>query len=58
MKAAGYRTALVGFQYQLSPRFNQQQGFDFYQNNISGGGGKIVSTFLDWVEEDSFPRAT
>jgi choline-sulfatase len=51
MKAAGYRTALAGFQYQLSTKFNQQQGFDFYKNNISGGGGKIVSTFLEWVDE-------
>ena len=51
LKAAGYRTALAGFQYQLSVKFNQQQGFDFYQNNISGGAGKIVGTFLDWIDE-------
>ncbi|MEO8276097.1 MAG: sulfatase [Thermoanaerobaculia bacterium] len=52
MKAAGYRTALAGYQYQLSVKFNQQQGFDFYRNNLSGGSGEINRTFLDWLDQE------
>ncbi len=50
MKAAGYRTALVGYQFQLSPRFGLTQGFDFYNNNTQGGS-RIDNRFLGWLDE-------
>jgi arylsulfatase A-like enzyme len=50
MKAAGYRTALVGYQAQLSPRFGMDQGFDFFNNNTMGAE-KIDRRFLGWLDE-------
>ncbi len=50
MKAAGYRTALVGYQAQLSPRFGMDQGFDYFTNN-SDGAPRIRKRFLDWLDE-------
>ena len=50
MKAAGYRTALVAYQAQLSPRFGLDQGFDFFNNNTMGVE-KINRRFLDWLDE-------
>jgi len=50
LKAAGYRTALVGYQAQLSPRFGLDQGFDFFNNNTNGAG-RIHKRFLDWLDE-------
>jgi arylsulfatase A-like enzyme len=49
--AAGWRTALTGFQFQLSPRFGLDQGFDFYASNVSGGAGAVIKRFLDWQAE-------
>jgi len=51
MKAAGYRTALVAYQAQLSPRFGMDQGFDFYNNNTMGAE-KIHRRFLGWLDEE------
>jgi len=51
MKAAGYRTALVAYQAQLSPKFHLDQGFDFYNNN-SMGAPRINSRFLDWLDQE------
>jgi choline-sulfatase len=50
LKAAGYRTALVGYQAQLSPRFGVDQGFDFYNNNTQGAP-RIDKRFLGWLDE-------
>jgi arylsulfatase A-like enzyme len=50
MQAAGYRTAMVGYQAQLSPRFGMDQGFDFFNNNTMGGA-KIRNRFLGWLDE-------
>ncbi|MFN7941644.1 MAG: sulfatase [Thermoanaerobaculia bacterium] len=50
MKSAGYATALVGYQSQLSVRFGLAQGFDFYNNNTRGGE-KIDTRFLGWLDE-------
>lgn len=50
MKAAGYRTALVGYQVQLSPRFGMDQGFDFFNNNTMGAQ-RIDNRFLGWLDE-------
>ena len=50
MKAAGYRTAMVGYQTLLSNRFGMAQGFDFYNNNTNGGE-RIRKRFLEWFDE-------
>lgn len=50
MQAAGYRTALVGYQSQLSPKFGLAQGFDFYNNNTRTPD-RIQSRLLEWVDE-------
>jgi len=47
LKGAGYATAMVGEQHQLSPRFGLQQGFDLWQPR-AGDGGNIQRQFLDW----------
>jgi len=51
MKAAGYRTALIGYQAQLSPKFGLNQGFDFYNNNTMGAP-RIDKRFLEWVDAE------
>jgi len=35
LKSRGYRTAMIGEQFQLSPRFGLDQGFDFYKHRAS-----------------------
>lgn len=50
MQAAGFRTAMVGNQFQLSPRFGMAQGFDLYQNNIKSAHN-IHENFLGWLDE-------
>ncbi len=50
MHSAGYRTALVGYQSQLSPKFGTAQGFDFYNNNTRTPD-RIQSRFFEWVDE-------
>ena len=50
MKAAGRRTAMVGYQTLLSARFGMAQGFDFYNNNTNGGE-RIRKRFLEWFDE-------
>jgi len=50
MKAAGRRTAMVGYQTLLSDRFGMAQGFDFYNNNTNGGE-RIRKRFLEWFDE-------
>ncbi|MEZ5312525.1 MAG: sulfatase [Thermoanaerobaculia bacterium] len=52
MQAAGYRTALAGFQFQLSPRFHLNQGFDAYASNLKGGAVAIQRHWLDWLDRD------
>ena len=44
---AGYATAMVGEQHQLSPRFGLQQGFDLWQPK-AGDGANIQRRFLEW----------
>lgn len=50
MQAAGYRTAMIGNQFQLSPRFGMAQGFDLYQNNVKSAHG-MREKFLAWLDE-------
>jgi choline-sulfatase len=50
MQAAGYRTALIGNQFQLSPRFGMAQGFDLYQNNVKSAHG-MRENLLSWLDE-------
>ena len=50
MQAAGYRTALIGNQFQLSPRFGMAQGFDLYQNNVKSAHG-MRENLLGWLDE-------
>lgn len=50
MQAAGYRTALIGNQFQLSPRFGMAQGFDLYQNNVKTAHG-MRERLVSWLDE-------
>lgn len=50
MQAAGYRTAMIGNQFQLSPRFGMAQGFDLYENNVKSARG-IRDNLLYWLDE-------
>ncbi len=50
MQAAGYRTAMIGNQFQLSPRFGMAQGFDLYQNNVKSAHG-MRENLLAWLGE-------
>ncbi len=50
MQAAGYRTALIGNQFQLSPRFGMAQGYDLYQNNVKSAHG-MRESLLAWLDE-------
>lgn len=50
MQAAGYRTAMIGNQFQLSPRFGMAQGFDLYQNNVKSAHG-MRENFVGWLDE-------
>lgn len=50
MQAAGYRTALIGNQFQLSPRFGMAQGFDLYQNNVKSAHG-MRENLVGWLDE-------
>jgi arylsulfatase A-like enzyme len=47
LKPAGYATAMVGDQHQLSPKFGLQQGFDLWQPK-AGDGANINRRFLEW----------
>jgi len=51
MQAAGYRTALIGNQFQLSPRFGMAQGYDLYQNNVKSAHG-MRERLLAWLDEE------
>ena len=53
LSAAGYATAMIGEQHQLSPRFNVGQGFEHY-NHKGSRAESIHFGFLDWL--DSAPR--
>ncbi len=50
MQAAGYRTAMIGNQFQLSPRFGMAQGFDLYQNNVKSAHG-MRENLVAWLDE-------
>ncbi|MEO7795259.1 MAG: sulfatase [Thermoanaerobaculia bacterium] len=50
MQAAGYRTAMIGNQFQLSPRFGMAQGFDLYQNNVKSAE-EMSENLLGWLDE-------
>ncbi len=50
MQAAGYRTAMIGNQFQLSPRFGMAQGFDLYQNNVKSAHG-MRENLVGWLDE-------
>ncbi|HXT21118.1 MAG TPA: sulfatase [Thermoanaerobaculia bacterium] len=47
LKGAGYATAMVGDQHQLSPRFGLQQGFDLWQPK-SRDGSSTNRRILEW----------
>lgn len=47
LKGAGYATAMVGEQHQLSPKFGLQQGFDLWQPK-AGEGANINRRILEW----------
>jgi arylsulfatase A-like enzyme len=49
LSAAGYATALIGQQAQLSPRFGLAQGFDEYRTQA--GWSKVLNKkFLGWLD--------
>ncbi len=48
LKEAGYATALIGEQFQLSPRFGLDQGFDFYKHRASDASN-IHRNFFRWL---------
>ncbi len=52
LKTRGYRTALIGEQFQLSPRFGLNQGFDFYKNRASDAAN-IHRNFFGWLDRTS-----
>ncbi len=52
LKARGYRTALIGEQFQLSPRFGLNQGFDFYKNRASDAAN-IHRNLFRWLDGES-----
>ncbi|HEV8238626.1 MAG TPA: sulfatase [Thermoanaerobaculia bacterium] len=47
LKGAGYATAMVGEQHQLSPKFGLQQGFDLWQPKAAEGAN-INRRVLEW----------
>ncbi len=49
LQAAGYATALIGEQFQLSPTFNLNQGFDLYQNR-KDRAPNINRSYLRWLD--------
>jgi len=49
LKTAGYATALIGEQYQLSPRFGLDQGFDFYRYRTAGSA-RTHKLFFEWID--------
>lgn len=49
LKEVGYRTALIGEQFQLSPRFGLKQGFDFYKHRANDAAN-IHNNFLRWLD--------
>jgi arylsulfatase A-like enzyme len=51
MQAAGYSTALIGEQAQLSRRFGLDAGFDYYKNN-TGKAPAINKRFRRWLRSD------
>lgn len=56
MRAAGYRTAMIGEQNQLAPRFGLDQGFEVYDHRARGDS-RIVQRFERWlaaVHEETF----
>jgi arylsulfatase A-like enzyme len=55
LKAAGYATAMAGYQNQLSRRFQMADGFDYYHSKL-GHAGSINSRFLTWVREIEEPH--
>jgi arylsulfatase A-like enzyme len=52
LKGAGYRTALIGEQFQLSPRFGLNQGFDFYKHRASDAAN-IHRNFFRWLDGET-----
>lgn len=51
LQARGYRTALIGEQFQLSPRFGLNQGFDFYKNHASKAVN-IHRNLFRWLDRE------
>ena len=48
LKAAGYRTAMIGEQFQLAPQFGLARGFDVYTHK-AGKAETINRKFLDFA---------
>jgi arylsulfatase A-like enzyme len=55
LQAAGYATAMIGYQRHLSPRFGLAEGFDYYRYRV-GAASSITDRFLDWVGRIETPR--
>jgi arylsulfatase A-like enzyme len=53
--AAGYATALMGYQRQLAPKFRLANGFDFYHYKV-GNASSINGRFLEWAAQLEEPR--
>lgn len=51
LAASGYRTALFGYQVQLSRNFNLDQGFEVFLNKL-GQASNIRRRFQGWLAED------
>ncbi len=57
LQAAGFATALIGEQYQLSRNFNFNQGFDFYLNQTDGAAN-VNRNYLRWLGAQEEGRPT
>jgi len=54
LQAAGYDTAMIGEQFQLSATFNLNQGFDYYRNR-GGKASQISRHFTRWLDGRDSP---
>jgi arylsulfatase A-like enzyme len=55
LQQLGWATALIGEQYQLSPRFGLEQGFDLYRYKTSGAPN-IHRRFFEWLDGQTDPQ--
>ena len=55
LQAAGYATAMVGYQHQLAREFGLTRGFDYYRYRV-GDASSISGRFLEWLGGVDAPR--